>query len=383
MRVFTLIFATFFINSVYAADFCSSNFVNAHIKKMIASKLPPLLATSEKVGLPHTDGDVSAGQGTIHLQSDLGLSVWTGDELKGWQNLAPLMDDPAGAKALLEVIGATPDYCPPGILPALCNALRESLAARREAMHLTLNQPRSPDDGIFGLGPTRDLIYYTEFVHHQRGALRFSWGTDVRYYPYDIAPHNAIQTLRVLARETLIRHLQFTSLDGRTMTGAELPLESRLILATVPMIVPLSPFFHVHPLDLPGRYIVGSGVFMEDLTLVDIPLKDEPSLKGFIDVTLDIDKPPLRALDASIVTTWIEGQGDEVNFELREKLSQILLAKINKYGEEFRREMGLKQSVSATLAEWDMGTQKITLKGLGRLHQVLFYYYLAEKLASE
>jgi len=181
----------------------------------------------------------------------------------------------------------------------------------------------------------------------------------------------------------LIRHLQFTSLDGRTMTGAELPLESRLILATVPMIVPLSPFFHVHPLDLPGRYIVGSGVFMEDLTLVDIPLKDEPSLKGFIDVTLDIDKPPLRALDASIVTTWIEGQGDEVNFELREKLSQILLAKINKYGEEFRREMGLKQSVSATLAEWDMGTQKITLKGLGRLHQVLFYYYLAEKLASE
>ena len=60
-----------------------------------------------------------------------------------------------------------------------------------------------------------------------------------------------------------------------------------------------------------------------------------------------------------------------------------MLAKINKYGEDFRREMGLKQSESATLEPWNIGTQKITLKGLGRLHQILFYYYLAQKLASE
>jgi hypothetical protein len=363
--------------NAFSSPFCNSLLLNAHIKKMIGAEIPPLMITAKKAGLPtqKETAQVYPSDGEILLHSDLGPSRWKGAELEDWFSLAPYMEDQNLAQAELHMVGKNSGYCPPGILPALCDALRESREARAEAFRRV--PPTSPDQAV-----VRDFLEMLFVVHEERGLLNFTWGTDLRYWPLDLAPYQAQEIMQILARETLIRHLQIAGLDGTLRMGTELPLETRLILAMVPMIVPLAPFFHIFPLDLPDRFQIGNIMSMWDLQLLELPLGGDPELHSELQVSLDPSKSPMHALEVSILTRWIEGEEDEKYHDPREELRRETLKKLNEYAAEFRQTMDLRQNISVSANDWDMGTLNLQVKGLSRLHQILFYYYVGEKLGQ-
>jgi hypothetical protein len=184
-------------------------------------KLENFALPAHNLGRPMTKQD-----DLVFLQSDIGATVWTESELQDWFNLGArrlVSHGPTAVSALARMALDPKAGCPPGILPQLCVAVQRSYHIRRETF---------PRDSIMWM--------VNEYRHMEEDLLLFPWRGAV--YP-SMSEASALAVMRVLARETLLRHLVGVSHDA-------LPLETRLVLADFPSLIPLYPVFRTYPLDV-------------------------------------------------------------------------------------------------------------------------------------
>ncbi|MGZ3721277.1 MAG: hypothetical protein ACXVA9_00015 [Bdellovibrionales bacterium] len=373
---------------------CESLLISA-IQKMMARKIFSLAVQTLDTGMPLNNPRILEARplgrvhiqlqrleipltplpaNTVFLQSDLGPSLWTEDQLTEWRNLSTyLVNEEVTLRELMK-IADNANYCTAGILPTLCHSLRESRQARRRALRKLVRELNSTDDAIFSDALLR-LIRQNIFEHMSRDLIRFPWGSDFRAHPDKLTPDQADKIFRVMIREVLIRHLVFKGLDGGMHLGGELSLDARLALASVPAISQLIPLFLSYPLDLNGYFVVGDTD--ADLQILNIAWKNSLGWDAPLYVSVGFEPSVTKLVTAHFLTNT-----DEPTFTTETSL--IFQAEVDRelthLAAEFSKVMGLTGNLKIASRFDSFEFLDVNIKGLSSLQQILFYYYVAEKV---
>ncbi|MGE3683477.1 MAG: hypothetical protein AB7G93_17275 [Bdellovibrionales bacterium] len=302
--------------------------------------------------------------GDVLLMSDLGPALWTQQDLRDWLSLdaSGALSDRDEAFRQIDRIRVEPTYCPRGIAPYLCRALRDSLNARR------LTQRRlggaSPPDFFQGLAR----------IHNENQLLRFPWGTDIRY-PGQIAPHNAQDLFQILARESLLRRIMFIDLDHNVgVVGCDIDLESRLLVAAHPSLMPLLPFLARFPLEMDDEYTIGG-------TIESLPLGHREyefmgrELVLVASLSTLSDHQPSAASATFLISEEFLDEAEEDDID---RLKDIAERWVNSRLRDFRSKTG----VAATSAKVAWDTHKflnIEVRAPTESLRTLFIYFLVHE----
>jgi hypothetical protein len=391
-------------------EYCQSLLIS-QIQKMAAKRGSLSKVDRQDIGLPYANSqtkridissesmraELSSSTGFTHsafmnndvfLDSDLGPTVWRSPDLNEWFDLWPIVrNENLAAKELIK-IASSEGYCTSGLLPALCKAARDSREARLAAMARTSAEFKNRHKGR-NLNPEeaeeqfdayeRARLASIDAVHAERGLIQFPWGSDIRSWTLSdrssLLPEQAREIFEILVREALIRHVLFHGLDGKVHSGNELPLDTRLAIASFPSIRGLMPFFLTHPLDLPEDFVVG-GVF-ENLSLLHVNWKTSQPLKAPLLVGLGTRSSVMEITRASFS---FDVDDENLTSDRFKKFKEEIEIRMNDLAREFTRQVGLKKDFSVETHFKTHDFLDVRIRGLSKLNQILFYYFVAERV---
>ena len=292
--------------------------------------------------------------------SDVGTTIWHKEDLRKWYRLdaSGILTNEEEAFRQMDRIRTDPSFCPEGLDEHLCRILRISEDARESAI----------DESY--VGGSRDIfnpqhLRNLDEAHERLNAIRFPWGSDIRW-PDQMAPHNALQVFRVLARETLLRRLIFKDTSGKTqLVGEVVDLETRLILASFPQLLPVLPLLPVMPLETEEMRI---GSAIDPFFVLYLPFKFRGERIAALSSVPMIEHNP-REVDISFSID------DDVATENFFAFEGILRKWIDESTQEFSRLSGLK-APRTEIEQNAMPGFDVKLKNASPQLQVLFIYFM-------
>lgn len=320
-------------------------------------------ATSNQLKRLGWSGVLPRWKDALFVQSDMGLSAWDPNDLAEWLSLGSIQDNPQKAMREVELISTHAGYCTPGLLPLLCEQMRKSRALHRKAFlssGLEAHQFKR-----IGIERLNDIVIEE---HIRNDVIKFPFATDVETLPDGIAEVFPRHIMRLLARETLIRHLVYVSLEGELKRAGDLPLESRLFIASVPLARHLMPLLERHSLPVSLLPETAFGNF-----LVQWYQKIWHLARG-LRVVLDVSFSPFEAASTGPILYHAEADAKEIKRRSEEELARWM--------RQFQELMKLNSKVVVSTETLDSRSLTIRLTGLDRLEEILFLYFISEQIAA-
>lgn len=370
MPLFLFVLIATMSGSVFGEN-CGQTALAIRIKDFIQEKFA--YPSHGDFGLPETNLTaklVRLHGDRVRLISDLGASEWWPKELIAWRKLDQYIEHPKRAKREIDRIVSESNHCTPGLTPAFCAAVRTS-----HAIHLELVQD------MFGAPAgefTLDLDVVPSFIrrlrqrHEERAAVRFAFGTSVEYLMSEMEPDAAVDTFRLAAREALVQRLTIDSVT-------ELPFASRMLIAAAPMLAPMAPLLARRSHEGPPSFSFGDFRHGSESNILAFDWPAARTLNPKLYVSFDVEQPPAHAISVYVRTTpehALDAKAD------RRVLARHVRETLADLAHEFREKMDLRQKIHVE-TDWHEEKLVVRLKGIGRLQQIIFYDYAAEKLVPQ
>lgn len=386
----------------FAIDFsCETLLVS--LSRMHAEK-PRLLSLHENAGLPENNREVAMAaltdsskwlNGKVQFESDLGLSEWTPEELQDYLAMEDSLKSPESARQRVLEISANPEKAWPGVSAVLRRAIHDS----HEHWKAALKEIQLEKDKIIKATEERaraeggiPFVNWQLYVqgrayqfHRAKDALSLAWGRGEAQLTEGLGAAEGYEIMRMVARENLIRHLIYQGLDGNRHTGMDVVLETRLLVAERPLLVPLLPLLENYPPTLEFSYVYGLGSYREfgldyhplDLVTASWPVKYGKHTAFFVSL-----EPGARALESINVGVFnIEFPYDDDGHTAETEMEKEILTRLNSLAEEFQTFLKISKPISVS-GEWDDQGLAIRVTGLSRMNQFLFFYYVGEALKT-
>ena len=316
---------------------------------------------------PDTDELAHLGPGFTH-PTDVGWTFWRDDrELAEWQEMARRLHDGPAARRWLELIRVEPAFCPAPLSPTLCKDLRRSTTQL--------------ENSLFGRGTPSG-----GWRGHE-----FPWRAHARAARVYITPGDALNVMKVLAREALLRHLLYRDHAGRWALGADMDLETRVAVASRMSLSPLAAWFAQHPVHLLGT--VGQGLETDMVQLVSRRFAYRPFRRNlYLHSSLDVRPSRDGGLFAWITPESYEPSSisNQALENYRRTIELIARRAAHKFATMAHVERNVEVDVTVSrgggvtvpLSDQPDVLPRLDIKprGLGRLHLILYYNYLALEL---
>lgn len=392
-----ILFIAFLSQQASAIEFtCESMLVSL---KLMHTQKPQMRSLDESAGTPQNNREAALAalrnpskwvNGKVQFKSDLGPSEWTPEELRDYLALDESLIDPETATKRVLEISADPAQVWPGISPILSQALHDSHELWKAALkaiiaeqHEIAKKERERDPNGFGLVNwplwVRGRAYQ---LHRAKDKISFAWGRDEAQLTEGLGVAQGYEILRMLARENLIRHLVYPGLDGQRHTGMDVVLDTRLLIAERPLLVPLMPLLEIYPPKLEFTYVYGMAteevVEYHPLNLVTASWPVEYNKHVAFFAALEPGEGALRSINAGVFN-FDFGVEDDPTREA--EIENEILGRLNALGEEFRAYLKIEKPFTISGKWTDFGFE-VQIKGLSRMNQLLFYYYVGESLKA-
>lgn len=336
--------------------------------------LPSANVHAHLVGVPRAEDlgairDFNFPRSAVLLESDLGPSLWSYEDLMAWYSLVPALDNPRVALAEINKIGRRPTHCLPGLLPSLCEELRRSREARAAARR-DHPVPARASFEVRARALESQLLAVSE-NHARQDLLRFPWEQNSTVRPGEMSLLSAQRVLRALARATLVSHLLVRDSDDRVSLGSSLPMRDRMIFASFPFLCPLLPFAARFPFLPDESFIIGDAT--DWLSLLSLRMRALNGLEGRLKVSL------------RHATSAHKGVHGHIEFRAEHLLSAAFREaqtdferRLQGWADEFRADMQFSRPIRVQI-EPSMLELEIRLLGLTKLEEILFYYYVIHR----
>lgn len=401
--IFATITLLFIGRGAFAVDFsCESMLVS--LARMHAQK-PRLLSLHENAGLPENNREAALAalaepskwlNGKVQFKSDLGLSEWTPEELKDYLAMEESLKTPASATERVLQISAHPEKPWPGVSAMLRRvihdshelwkaALKEIDSQRDEILKEEEERARANGGSAFVNWPLW-VQGKAHQMHRAKDKISLAWGRGDAELTDGLGLEEGYEILRMVARENLIRHLIYQGLDGTRHTGMDTVLDTRLLVAERPLLVPLLPLLEIYPPKLDFTYVYGLSSHEDfgldyhplDLVTASWPVKYGEHTAFF--VTLEPGAQALTSINVGVFN--IEISDDHEGRIAQTKMKKEILTRLNSLAEEFRTFLKISKPISVE-GTWEDQGLAIRVASLSRINQFLFFYYVSEALKTQ
>lgn len=194
------------------------------------------------------------------LETDYGYAIVNVHQLRDWQMLSSIINDPAASKAFLEKVANTEGYYPNSITKNSADWLRWSLFAEYESRRKSIEQvgphPFANQNymSMFDYIRPESMKYYADLFKAKRAEFRrLIRQKNIAILPFgvrkgdnfnEIAEEDASLTLSILARYFVISKLIVQRNNGEAILLSEFVDQDALILfSRYPELLPLYPMF--------------------------------------------------------------------------------------------------------------------------------------------
>jgi hypothetical protein len=276
----------------------------------------------------------------VLMPSDFGPTLWERKELESWLSLADnnlLMYEEKAGQEIAKIL-KNKGYCTPGISTYLCEELRFSYSGGGR-----LNS------------------------EEQKQPMNFGWQASATIGA-TMSPAVALSTLRIFAREALLRRVIYRNVWGKMERGAQLPVETKLNIATFPILLHALPALHEIPFMIEPDHRVG---VVEPIALFSFRYLKSDVL---VLITPEPYTNPHGVLKALLVTDDVELDRLEM-MNAKEEFLDNFQHWLNLNAAAMQILMD-KPSIKVSLHRETAGEVDIQIRGIDTASQLLFYHYL-------
>lgn len=206
------------------------------------------------------------------VETAYGYAIVDVDQLRDWQMLSSVINEPVRAREFLEKVGNTEGYYPNGITKESADWLRWSVFARYDSArkaHNKAGRPPTSDEYDFMEFMMKDLEYSMAVDHEKREIFRrlvrqknvyiFPFGiTDITLDLNEIREDNAVIVLQTLTRYFMLSKLLVKRPSGEYILLSEfIGNDSLMLLSRHPNLISLYPMFEDGHFEIPREYVIG------------------------------------------------------------------------------------------------------------------------------